>query len=281
MPSRRRLLRVVAVALIMTAAPWPRASAGAPDPIQFILIQPGSPGTTEEAAPVMARLADYLAARLPGHPPVRGLYVNTPEDAAVAVVRTKPRLGIVTLPYYLEQRTRHNLRPQLATRPGGRTEDRYRLLVASANTASSWEELRGIIAGPLCHNADGAARLTFQRSAAELPFQCQPTERLLRAARRVIRGELSGVLVTDEQFASLTALGEGKQLRVLHETAPLPPPLVVTFGEPDAPLHAIIQILLGMKDDPAAGELRSELRTDGFGPVDTAAIDALHRRMAP
>jgi hypothetical protein len=111
-----------------------------------------------------------------------------------------------------------------------------------------------------------------------LPFTCRPTDRLLRASRQVVRGELNGVLVTEEQYTSLLALPEGKQLRVLHTSEALPPPLVVTFGPPDRLLHAVTQILLGMKDDPTAKELLIELRTDGFGPVDLDALQKLGRR---
>ena len=247
----------------------------ADDPLTFVLIQPGSPGSSEEAAPLMARWADYLSAHLPGRPPMTGFYLNSTDRARNVLSQIKPRFAVVTLPYYLEQRRRRNFQPQLISRPGGKTEDQYRLLVAAANPATDWQALRGEVAGTLCHTADGVAQLLFQQPVAKLPFQCQPTDRLLRAMRQVIRGELSGLLVTDEQFTSLLALPEGKQLRVLHASELLPPPLVVTLGRPDGVQHAIIQILLGMKDDPTAKELLTELRTDGFGPIDPDALEKL------
>ncbi len=265
----------VALLLVLLLAP---IATAADDPLTFALIQPGAPGTTEEAAPLMARWADYLSARLPGRPPVTGLYVNSIDRAGNVLSQIKPRFAVVTLPYYLEQRRRRNFQPQLISRPGGQTVDRYRLLVRTDHPATGWQALTGEVAGALCHTADAAARLTFQRSAAELPFRCQPTDRLLRSARQVVQGELSGLLVTDEQYLSLVALPEGKQLRVLHTSEPLPPPLVVTLGRPDGVQHAIIQILLGMKDDPTARELLTELRTDGFGPVDLDALEKLNSR---
>jgi hypothetical protein len=246
----------------------------ADDPLTFVLIQPGSPGSSEEAAPLMARWADYLSAHLPGHPRVSGLYVNSLEQAKSVRSKNEPHFAIVTLPYYLVQFGA--LSPQLITRPGGRTEERYRLLVAATNPVAGWQTLKGEVAGTLCHIPVTVGPLLFQKSwGMNLPFHCQPTDRLLRAARQVVRGELSGVLVTDEQFTSLMALPEGKELRVLHESGPLPPPLVVTLGQPDALLHAVIQILLGMKDDPTAKALLTELRTDGFGPVDLEALQKL------
>jgi hypothetical protein len=229
----------------------------------------------------MARWADYLSAHLPGRPPITGFYLNSTDRARNVLSQIKPRFAVVTLPYYLEHRRRRNFQPQLISRPGGRVEDQYRLLVAAANPATDWQALTGDVAGTLCHTADAVALLMFQQSAATLPFQCQPTDRLLRAARQVVRGELNGLLATDEQFTSLLALPEGKQLRVLHASEPLPPPLVVTLGRPDGVQHAIIQILLGMKDDPTAKELLTELRTDGFGPIDLALIDALQQRVMP
>jgi len=269
-------LRGVIMSLLLIAA----TAHAADDPLTFVLIQPGSPGSSEEAAPLMARWAGYLSAHLPGRPRVNGLYVNSLEQAkSVVQSKNKPHFAIVTLPYYLEQRGRHDLQPQLISRPGGKSDDRYRLLVATASPVANWRALKGDVAGTLCYNADAVARLMFrQPSFAALPFRCQPTDRLLRGARQVVRGELSGVLVTDEQFTSLMALPEGKQLRLLHASELLPPPLVVTFGQPDAALHGVIQALLGMKDDPTAKELLTELRTDGFGPLDLAGLTLLQNR---
>jgi hypothetical protein len=245
------------------------------DPIHFLLIQPGSPGTTEDAAPLIGRLADYLAAHLGQGAALAGTYLNAIDAVKPAIGKTHPRFAIVSLPYYLEQRAAYDWRPQLASRPGGQTEDHYRLLVSSANPAANWKSLKGEVAGTLCHTPEGVARLLFERSASKLPFHCQPTDRLLRAARQVARGELNGLLVTDEQHASLKALPEGASLKELHATPPLPPPLVVTFGPPDQPLHGVIQALLGMKDDPAARELLTELRTDGFQLIDPARLAPL------
>ncbi len=245
------------------------------DPIHFLLIQPGSPGTTEEAAPLIGRLAGYLAGHLPQGTTLAGSYINAIDEANQAIARLHPRFAIVTLPYYLEHRAAYDWRPQLATRPGGRTEDHYRLLVSTTNPVTTWQALKGEVAGTLCQTTEAVARLMFQRTPSALPFHCQPTDRLLRAARQVARGELTGVVVTDEQYASLTALPEGKQLRPLVTTPPLPPPLVVSFGPPDETIQAITRILMGMKDDPGAKELLTELRTDGFGPIDPAGLEPL------
>jgi hypothetical protein len=261
-------LRSAILFAVMLLASTAAAATATDDPLTFVLIQPGAPGSTEEAAPLMARWADYLSAHLNGHPPITGLYVNTIERARNVLSQIKPRFVVVTLPYYLEQRRIRNFQPQLISRPGGHTEDHYRLLVTTTNPVSTWQALKGEVAGTLCHTMGAVARLMFDQPAAKLPFRCQPTDRLLRAARQVVRGELDGLLVTDEQYTSLMTLPEGKSLRELYATGPLPPPLVVTLGRPDGVQHAIIQILLGMKDDPTARELLTELRTDGFGPVD-------------
>jgi hypothetical protein len=268
---------MIAQRLLLCCGIWllVAVQARAADSIHFLLIQPGSPGTTEEAAPLIGRLADYLATHLPKGTTVAGRYLNSPDAVQAAIKDVHPRFAIVTLPYYLEHRAAHDWRPQLATRPGGKTEDHYHLLVSATNPAASWKTLTGKVAGTLCHTADAVSRLLFERPAAMLPFRCQPTDRPLRAARQVVRGELNGLLVTDEQFVSLQALPEGHSLKELHATGSLPPPLVVTFGPPDDLLHDVIQALLGMKDDPTVHDLLTELRTDGFGPVDPAAIERI------
>jgi len=280
----RRHLHPLLIRAIWFGAAWllPTAPTAAAAPIHFLLIQPGSPGTTEEAAPVIGRLADYLAQHLPKGTAVAGLYLNSIDQVPPAVAKQKPRVAIVTLPYYLEHRAVYDWRPQLATRPlptgqagGGKTEDHYHLLVSTTNSAAGWETLSGEVAGTLCFTPEPVARLLFNRPAAALPFHCQPTDRLLRASRQVARGELAGLVVTDEQYTSLMALPEGTSLKELHATGPLVPPLVVTFGPPDAPLEAVINALRGMKNDPSAHDLLGELRTDGFGPIDSAALERI------
>jgi hypothetical protein len=254
----------------LTAAP-----AFGAESVHFLLIQPGSPGTTEEAAPVISRLAGYLAAHLPKGTAVAGLYLNAIDQVKPAIAQERPRFAIVSLPYYLEQRAAYNWRPQLISRPGGKTEDHYHFLVSSSNPAARWEKVTGEVAGTLCFTPEPVARLLFDRSAASLPFRCQPTDRLLRASRQVARGELAGLIVTEEQFTSLMALPEGKSLKALRATGPLLPPLVVTFGPPDGTLKAIMHTLQGMNADPAARDLLTELRTDGFGPVDSSALERI------
>jgi len=272
-----RCKRRSAVALLMlilaAMCAGDRAAHALDDPVQFLIIQPGSPGSSDEAAPLMTRLADYLAARVPGRPIVKALYVNTPDAAERAVRTLNPRAAIVTLPYYLEQRVRHRLQAKLISRPGGRAEDHYHLLVSSAGAVADWRALHGEVAGTLCFTADAASRLLFGRPASLLPFHCQPTDRLLRASRQVVSGELAGLIVTDEQYGSLMALPEGKSLKELLTTGPLPPPLVVTFEPQDGASSGLTKALLEMKNDPTARALLAELRTDGFTPVDPAVIE--------
>jgi len=277
-----RRLAVALLGLVVIAAVYAggRAAHALDDPIQFLIIQPGSPGSSDEAAPLMTRLADYLAARVPGRPIVKALYVNTPDNAERAVRTLNPRAAIVTLPYYLEQRVRHRFQAKLISRPGGRAEDHYHLLVSSAGAVTDWRALHGEVAGTLCFTADAVSRLLFGRPASLLPFRCQPTDRLLRASRQVARGELAGLIVTDEQYGSLTALPEGKALKTLLTTGPLPPPLVVTFEPADGASSGLTKALLDMKNDPAARDLLAELRTDGFAPVDPAAIEQVQSAYA-
>lgn len=267
-----RHLRSVLIGAVLLAAGAP---ARAEQPINFLLIQPGSPGTTEEAAQLIGRLAEYLSFHLSKGTTVAGLYLNSIDAVQAAIKKLHPRFAIVTLPYYLEHRAAYDWRPQLISRPNGKTEDHYHLLVSRTNPITDWTALKGEVAGTLCQTADAVARLLFDRPAATLPFHCRPTDRLLQAARQVGRGELTGLVVTDEQSRSLMALPEGESLQELRTSGSLPPPLVVTFGPPDAPLEAVIKALRGMKDDPTAHDLLDELRTDGFGPVDPAAIERI------
>lgn len=258
-----RNLLVVLILLVVTAG---TASAG--EAFDFVVIQPGQPGTTEDAQPVMDALATYVGQKLGAGVTVQGRYFNQAESAAAYLSGRHPSWGIVSLGYYLAHADAEGMTPLAATRPGGADSDVWRLL-AAAEGPDDWQSLRGTVAGTMLFEPEVAARLMFATSVDKLPFRLEGTSRPLRALRAVLRGQGCGVMLDASQYEAVQALPLVSGLKVVATSEPLPTAVVVAFGAP-GPLHDRLRaLLLAMREDPAAGEMLQLLQTEGFGPADS------------
>ena len=120
-----------------------------------------------------------------------------------------------------------------------------------------------------------AARLLFDSAPQQLPFGLQGTFNPLRAARKVARGQLAGVILDRLQFQAMQALPLMDQLKSIQCSADLPAAAVVWLGEPDAQARVLAEALQNMAADPDAASLLNLLQSDGFGPVDPRLADYL------
>lgn len=100
------------------------------DSFDFVIIQPGQPGTSEDAQPVMDALAFYVQNKLGGGVTVHGHYFNQAEQAEAFLAKNSPDWGIVQLGYYLAHVNDTCMTPLASTRPGGADSDVWRLVVA-------------------------------------------------------------------------------------------------------------------------------------------------------
>jgi ABC-type phosphate/phosphonate transport system substrate-binding protein len=270
----RHLLKITLfVFLLLFSGLSPAASQ---EPMNFVVIQPGQPGSAEEARPVMDSLASYLASRLGDDVLVSGSYFNRTEEALAALEKQTPQWGIVSLGFFVEQGDRFALQPIAATRPGGSEHDRWHLVVARDQVAD-WRKLCGQVQGTMLFQAGaaagvGLARLLFDAEPQQLPFALQGTFSPLRAVRDVARGKAAGAVLDQPQYQALQSLPLMKELTVIHRSAPLPTAAVVWFGQPGPAALKLADVLRRMADDPAAGDLLQLLQTEGFGPADPALV---------
>jgi ABC-type phosphate/phosphonate transport system substrate-binding protein len=256
--------RIFLITLLLGLLP-PGLTAAAP--LNFVVIQPGQPGSSEEAQPVMDALAAYLQQKLDGDAAVAGSYYNRTEEALAALEKTTPQWGIVSLGFFVEQGERFAMQPIAATRPVGRDQDLWHLIVAKGGVAD-WRQLSGQVQGTMLFQSKAAARLLFAAEPRQLPFELQGTFSPLRAVRDVARGKASGAVLDLPQHQALQALPLMEKLTVIHRSAPLPTAAVVWFGPPGRPARQLADLLQKMADDPAAKDLLQLLQTEGFGPPD-------------
>jgi hypothetical protein len=244
----------------------------------FVIIQPGQPGTSEDAQPVMDALATYVQSKLGAGVTVRGRYFNQVEQAAAYLAQNQPRWGIVGLGYYLGYADTRTMTALASTRPGGADSDIWRLVVAK-DGPDTWQAVKEPVSGTMLFEPGVAAQLLFDKSARELPFTLQGTFRPLRDLRSVLRGKGGAVVLDRLQYDAVKALPMASDLKVLATSASLPTSVVVAFG-PTGGLHdRFRKVLHAMQKDPAAAELLQLLQTEGFGPADKR-LDPLKEKSA-
>ncbi len=235
--------------------------------LDFAVIQPGQPGTSQEAQPVMDVLAAYIQKKMGAGVTVKGLYFNKLDLALDFLHNTPPVWGIIRLGFYSEQAGRFQMTALASTRPGGYNKDIWRLVVKK-DAPEDWNSLRGKILGNMLFETDAAACLLFGVPPAQLPFILKGTFRPLSSLRRVSKGKTTGVVLDRSQYEALEALSLAKKIKTIHTSRELPASPVVWFGIPDDRIKRLAAILLGMKEDRDAETLLKLLQTDGFGPAD-------------
>ncbi len=256
------ILFLIAIAVFV----W-RGPAISGETLDFAIIQPGQPGTSQEAQPVMDALGAYVQKKMGSGVTIKGCYFNKLDSALDFLHNTPPVWGIVRLGFYSEQARWFQMAAIASTRPGGYNKDIWRLVV-NKDAPEDWKALRGKVLGNMLFETDAAACLLFGVPPAQLPFTLAGTFRPLRSLRRVIKGKTTGAVLDRAQYEALKALPLVKKIKVVHTSGELPSSPVVWFGTPDDRTKRLAAILLGMKEDRDAETLLKLLQTDGFGPAD-------------
>jgi hypothetical protein len=264
---------IMLIFLVSTASP-----AFCSENFDFVIIQPGQPGTSQDAQPVMDALARYLQKKLGTGVTIHGRYFNQTEDAAAYLAENQPEWGIVGLGYYLGHAGARCMTPLASTRPGGADSDVWRLVVAK-DGPDKWQSLKGAVSGTMLFEPGIAAGLLFDTPAAELPFTLEGTVRPLRALRSVLRGKGGAVVLDKPQYDAVQALSIASGLKVIKTSMALPTSAVVAFGPKQKIHERLSAVLHEMRNDPAAADLLQLLQTEGFGPVDKR-LDALKEKNA-
>lgn len=235
--------------------------------LDFVIIQPGQPGTSEDAQPTMDVLAAYVRKQLGGGVNVKGRYFNEVEPALEYLRGSGPKWGIVSMTFYATHGRRLALKPLASSRPGGYDKDRWLLAVAVPGP-EDWRQVTGTVTGTMLHDSATAACLLFQREAASLPFALSGTIQPLMALRQVIKGRAAGVVLDRVQYEALRKTPSADSVKVIHQSPDLPFSPVVWIGEPDSRQKPLAAVFLDMKKNPEGQLLLKQLQTDGFGPAD-------------
>lgn len=243
------------------------AAPAAAQPLNFAVIQPGQPGTAQEAQPVMDALGAYLRGKVDTATAVQGVYINELPQALAVLREASPQWGIVSFPFFARHAEEFAMTPLASSRPGGDEKDQWHLLVP-ASEGGNWQELRGTVEGTMLFDPAPAACLLFGRIPGELPFGLEGTRTPLQAVRAAARGKTAGIVVDRLQLEAFRVLPVAGDLKEIAATAQIPTSPVVWFGKKDERYHRLQEVLLSMAKDPEAADLLLLLQTEGFGPPD-------------
>jgi hypothetical protein len=260
----RGLLKIVLAALGLLM--WTGVSPCA-ESLDFVIIQPGQPGTSQEAQPVMDALAAYLQKKLDVKVNVTGNYFNVLAEALDFMRVNHPRWGIVSLGFYALHATAFQMTPIASTCPGGFSKDILRLAV-SKEASDNWRDLRGTVFGSMLFVPEVVACELFGRPLKQLPFNLAGTFQPLKSLRAAGKGKETGLVLDRLQYQSMQSLPVVEAVKIIQTSRELPTSPVVWFGRPDEQAESLSKILIGMRKDSEALSLLKILQTDGFGPAD-------------
>jgi hypothetical protein len=241
--------------------------------LRFAVLQPGQPGSPNEAQSVMDAFGAYLKKRL-NTGAIEGRYENELQEALDHVRDSRPRWGIVSLPFYVRYAEALRMVPLASTRPKGGDKDVWRLMV-SRGAVADWKSLQGSVLGTMLFVPDSAACLMFRLASNQLPMHLEGTSQPLMALRKLTKekaagAKVSGVVLDRPQFEALKSLPMMDQLQEIHQSPKLPTSPVVAFGPADQVVERLVRVLMDMRKDKEGLAVLEALQTDGFGPPDNA-----------
>lgn len=229
----------------------------------FAIIQPGQPGTTTEAQPVMDELGKYLSAKLGEK--VQGVYYNDLNAALNCLSKNKPAWGISGLTFFKSYSAKFIMTPVASTLPQGMEKDVWRLIVPTSGPDSP-KDIKGKVYGSMLSTPQSREILFGTEKGAG--FTVEGTCKALRMLRKVNKGKVAGVVLDAVQYSVIEGSDRYANTKVVYTSPKLPNSPVVWFGKTTDDAFRLQAVLLDMDKDPAAKNLLKLLQTSGFNPAD-------------
>ncbi|MBI9112442.1 PhnD/SsuA/transferrin family substrate-binding protein [Maridesulfovibrio ferrireducens] len=258
----RKILAITFILILSVAGAV--SSAGAAESFKFVIIEPGQPGTSADAQPVMDSLAEYVSEKL--GKPATGVYFNELEPALKYLDENKPIWGICGLTFFTSYSDKYIMTPIASTLPQGLDKDVWRIL-APCDGPDSVKDIKGTVFGSMLYTPE-SRKILFKKDEVENQLVIEGTSRPLSKLRWVNKGKAAGVCLNAVQYSVLSGTDRFSGVKVVYESGKLPNSPVVWFGKVTDDSFRLQAILLDMKDDPAAASLLKLLQTNGFGPAD-------------
>lgn len=263
--------RCLTVSTLLLLALLPAVAASAH--LTLALVVPGQPGTTEEAAPTLARWAAHLAGAM-GRPEetVRVAYYPEPEEGRASL---EGEAGYAMLPLALVlawEETLGGLTPLALAETERGTHQRWTLV----RPRGSARDLSGItVQGTACVDPRFVRRVILDGLPGAAASRPVFVRRTLSALRALPDDATGAVLLSEPEAEALPSLPFAARLATLHRSAPLPDLVVVALdrvGRPPGEREDLRRALLALHRSPEGAAIAADLRLTRFMPPDAEGL---------
>jgi hypothetical protein len=254
------------------------------DETTLLLVQPGGPGSTTAAAPVIEQLAKSLVSYEPQLAGLKALYLPSLASAADRLNAAETAYAVLSLDAFLALRQQRRLRVIAAAAP--REPADLALVLLGRHSGPTLENLaRGPIACASSNDIRYLTHVAFAEHAAQLnQLELIPARSALRALRALVQGQVAAAVIDGAAWRALQessdpTLRDLAQATTLLLRAPaLPrPPVVQIDGRGNA--LALRTALFALVADGADAALLETLAIRGFveaTDTDYAAVIAAY-----
>jgi hypothetical protein len=252
------------------------------EPVAFVAVAPGYPGTTAEAQASMDAFAAALAVQA-GWPPgsVVAAYYEKEGPGLERLARPDAGLAMVALPLFLQQADALKLEPRLVAAQKGAGPTEVWALVAKKGRLTSPAALAGWQVNSIAGYAPAFVKGPALGGWGPIPASVKIVQnsQVLSSLRKATAGEDVAVLLDGTQAAALPTLPFAGELEVVARSAPLPSGVLVTVGKRLTPdrWKALDAALRKLGDTPEGKGALEAIRLQGFFPLDASTMAAARK----
>jgi hypothetical protein len=269
----------------MHFAPILAALALGADPVAFVAIAPGYPGTTAEAQASMDAFAEALGAQA-GWPAgsLVAAYYEKDLPGLERMRKADAALAMVALPLFLQQAHAFRLEARLVAAQKGAGPSEVWALVAKKGRLGSPAALAGWQVNSIAGYAPAFVKGTALAGWGPVPASTKVVQsnQVLSSLRKAAAGEDIAVLLDGTQAAALPTLPFAADLEVVARSAPLPSGVLATVGKRLSPgqWKALDGALRKLGETPAGLAALEAIRLQGFLPLDPTTLAAARKAYA-
>jgi hypothetical protein len=211
------------------------------------------------------------------------VYFEREESGLAGLAEADAALALVTLPFFLEHRSKAALDPRLLAVPDGLEAIEPWTLVAGRDAIGSPEDLRGWSLVSLAGHSPRFVRAVLA-GWGELPdsVRIEFSSSVLTSLRRAAKGESIALLLDAQQAAAVDRLPFAGDLEIVHTSDAVPVSVLCAVAGRlgDARLAEVVTTLEQLDGIAAAAEAMAGVRILRFEPVNSDAMTAIERAFA-
>lgn len=203
-------------------------------------------------------------------------------DCRKLLAEKNPPFAITSLGLYLDLRLADHLVPLVQPKIGGRTSERYRVVVRRGSF-KDLVALRGhSLGGTVLQEPAFIGRIVFAGTVDPTGFDLRPSNQAIRALRALDNGELDAVMLNEQQFSALGSLALKNSLDAIFTSEEIPLIGVVANSKISSAGERarFTKALESMCGDPEGKKLCDLFGVGSFVEVDPRVFDRVIRLWA-